>query len=178
MAYCWKCGEELREGSEFCASCGSPAYKEKSVPGSAPRPARPGTSAHEKEEKGQEKQEEKGQGLDEKYHRNPLGFVTFAVTVIWLGIFLVLQNQDVFAKTDRGWAIFVWGLAVLAVIEVGLRLTVPRWRQPVVGKVIWAAIWGGVGAGLWSRGNWEIIGPIVLIAIGVAMVMGRVWPRR
>ena len=178
MAYCWKCGAEMHEGSEFCASCGSPAYKEKSAPDGAPHPVRPGTSAHEKEEKAQEKQEEKGQGLDEKYHRNPLGFVTFALAVIWLGVFLVLQNQEVFVRTPKGWAIFVWGLAVLAAIEVGLRLTVPRWRQPVVGKVIWAAIWVGVGAGLWSRGNWEIIGPIVLIAIGVAMVVGRVWPRR
>ena len=178
MAYCWKCGEELREGAEFCSSCGSPVHKERSVPDSAPHPARPGPPVHEKEEKGQEKQEEKGQGLEEKYHRNPLGFVTFAVAVVWLGIFLVLQNQDVVARDLRGWAIFVWGLAVLAVIEVGLRLTVPRWRQPVVGKVIWAAIWTGVGVGFWTTGNWEIIGPIVLIAIGVAMVVGRVLPRR
>jgi hypothetical protein len=137
-----------------------------------------GYPRHEKDEKGQEKQEEKGQGLDEKYRRNPLGFVTFALAVIWLGIFLLLQNQDVFAKTDKGWAIFVWGLAVLAVVEVGLRLTIPRWRQPVVGRVIWAAIWVGVGVGLWSQGNWEIVGPIVLIAIGVAMVVGRALPRR
>lgn len=137
-----------------------------------------GYPRHEKEEKAQEKQDEKGQGLDEKYKRNPLGFVTFALAVIWLGIFLLLQNQDVFARDDRGWAIFVWGLAGLAAIEVWLRLTVPRWRQPVVGRVIWAAIWAGVGVGLWSEGNWEIIGPIVLIAIGVAMVVGRILPRR
>jgi hypothetical protein len=136
-----------------------------------------GTPQNEKAEKGQEKQEEKGQGLDEKYRKNPLGFVTFAILIIWLGVFLLLKNRGVFAEGDQSWAIFVWGLAGLSVAEVLIRLLVPRWRQPVVGTIIWAAVWTGVGIGLWTD-DWEIIGPVILIAVGVALVAGRLIRRR
>jgi peptidoglycan/LPS O-acetylase OafA/YrhL len=133
---------------------------------------------NEKDEKGQEKQEEKGQGLDEKYRKNPLGFVTFALMVIWLGVFLLLQNQGVFADDNRGWAIFVWGLAALSLAELVIRVGVPRWRRATGGSFVWTAILIGVGFGLWYEGNWEIIGPIVVIAIGVALLVGRLAPRR
>jgi hypothetical protein len=133
---------------------------------------------NEKDEKVQEKQQEKGQGLDEKYRKNPLGFVTFALVVIWLGVFLLLRNQGVFADDDRHWAIFAWGGGALALIEAMLRVAVPRWRQPVVGGFVGAAIWIGVGFGLWFEDNWEIIGPIVIIAVGVGVLVGRIAPRR
>lgn len=137
-----------------------------------------GDPRYEKQEKGQEKQEEKGQGLDEKYRRNPVRFVTSAVVLIWLGAFLLLQNQGIFTENDRGWAIFVWGAAGLFLVEVAIRLVAPRWRQPVVGTFILAAVLTGVGAGLWSKDNWEIIGPIILIAVGIVLVAGRLLPRR
>ncbi len=137
---------------------------------------------HEKQdekqgEKEQEKQQEKGQGLDEKYRRNPLGFVTFAILVIWLGITLLLQNAGVISTSDHGWAIFFWGGGALILAVALLRLAVPRWRRPIVGSVVWGAIWLGIGFGLWY-GNWEIIGPIVIIAVGVAILLGRLAPRR
>jgi hypothetical protein len=133
---------------------------------------------HEKDEKGQEKQQEKGRGVDEKYRKNPLGFVTFALLVIWLGVFLLLQNQHVFADDHRSWAIFAWGGGALALVEAMLRVAVPRWRQPVVGGFVGAAIWIGVGFGLRYESNWEIVGPIMIIAVGVAILLGRIAPRR
>ena len=137
-----------------------------------------GDSRHEKQEKGQEKEQEKGQGLDEKYRRNPLGFVTFALLIIWLGVFLLLQRRGILADDWKGWAIFAWGGGGLAFIEALIRLNVPRWRQPVIGGFVGAAIWTGVGFVCWQGGDWEIIGPIVIIAIGVAILAGRLMPRR
>jgi hypothetical protein len=132
---------------------------------------------NEKEEKGQEKQQEKGQGLDEKYRRDPAGFVAFAFVIIWLGVFLLLRNQGVISDDDRGWAVFAWGVAAIFIIEILVRLLVPRWRQPLGGSFIPLVIAVGVGFGLWTD-DWEIVGPIAVIAVGVAILAGRLVPRR
>ena len=63
--------------------------------------------------------------------------------------------------------------SVMAVV----RAAVPRFRRPVIGGFVWGAIWLGVGFGLWFD-RWEVIGPIVIIAIGVAVLVGRLVPRR
>lgn len=129
------------------------------------------------DEKEQEKHQEKGRNLDEKYKRNPLGFVAWALVIIWLGVTLLLQNTEVIGEDDRQWAVFFWGGGAIFLAEAIVRLAVPRWRRPVIGSFIWGAIWLGVGFGLWY-GNWEIIGPIVIIALGVAILAGRLAPRR
>jgi hypothetical protein len=128
-------------------------------------------------EKEQEKRQEKGQGLDEKYRRNPLGFVAWVLIIIWLGVTLLLQNTDVIADNDRGWAVFVWGAGVVFLTEALLRVAVPRWRHPVRGNFVLGAVLVGVGFGLYYD-KWEVIGPIVIIAVGVAILVGRLMPRR
>jgi hypothetical protein len=139
-----------------------------------------GMPRYEKQEKGQEKQEEKGKGPDEKYERNPLGFIIFAIDLFWLGVYLLLRNRHVFADTDQSWAYLVWGIAALGAVEIVIRLMVPRWRRAVTGTFVWTVIWAGVGFGLWTNNDndWEIIGPVVIIAVAVAMVLGRLIPRR
>ncbi len=131
------------------------------------------------DEKEREKKQEKGGGLDEKYRRDPLSFVTWALLIIWLGVDLLFQNTNVgpFAKSGQGWAIFVWGVGALILGEALIRLLVPRWRRSILGSFVWGAIWLGVGFGLWF-GEWEIIGPIVIIALGVGILAGRLVPRR
>jgi hypothetical protein len=129
------------------------------------------------DEKEREKKQEKGGGLDEKYSRDPLGFVSWALLIIWLGVTLLLQNVDVIADDDKGWAVFAWGGGVIIFAEALLRLAIPRFRRPIVGAFIWGAIWVGVGFGLWYD-EWEIIGPIIIIAVGVAILVGRLIPRR
>ena len=133
---------------------------------------------NEKEEKGQEKRDEKGQGPDEKYERNPVGYLLFAVLLFWVGVFFLLRNRHIIPDDDRGWAYLVWGAAALAFLEIAIRLAIPRFRRALTGTFVWAAIWTGVGAGLWTGGDWEIIGPVILIAVGIALVVGRLVPRR
>ena len=142
-------------------------------------PRRPEKADEKQSEKEQEKQQEKGGGLDEKYHRNPLGFVSWSLIIIWLGVTLLLQNIDAFGigNDEQGWGVFAWGVGVIIIAEALIRLTVPRWRQGVTGSLIWGAIAIGVGFGLWF-GNWEVIGPIVVIAVGVGILLSRVLPRR
>jgi len=142
------------------------------------RPQRHDEKHDEKQgEKEQEKKQEKGQGLDEKYRRNPLGFVSFALLVIWLGVSLLLQNAGVIEDGNHGWAIFFWGGGVIILVLAIFQLLIPRFRRPVVGSFVWGAIWLGIGFGLWYD-KWEVIGPLVIIAIGVAILVGRLVPRR
>lgn len=132
------------------------------------------------DEKEQEKRREKGGGLDEKYRRNPAGFVGWVILLIWLGVNLLLQNLEVgvFGEDDgKEWAVFFWGGAVIIFAEVLARMAVPRWRTAPMGALVWGAIWAGVGFGLWYD-KWAIIGPIVIIAVGLAILLGRLLPRR
>lgn len=138
--------------------------------GQRPRPEK-------QDEKEQEKRREKGEGLDEKYHRNPLGFVAWALVLIWLGVTLLLQNTDTIRDDDRGWAIFFWGGGGIFLMEALIRMAIPRFRRPLVGSLVWGAIWVGVGFGLWYK-EWQVIGPLVIIAIGVGILIGRLMPRR
>jgi hypothetical protein len=147
-------------------------------------PEQSGQNRGEKQdEKQHEKKQEKGRGVDEKYRRNPLGFVSFALLIIWLGITLLLGNADVFGaenavgRDEHQWSFFLWGGGVIILLGALTRLMVPRWRRPVVGSFIWGAIWVGAGFGL-RYDKWEVIGPIVIIAIGVAILAGRLAPRR
>jgi hypothetical protein len=137
-----------------------------------------GMPRYEKEEKAQEKQEEKGRGPDEKYERNPLGFMMFAVALFWLGVYLLLRNRRVFPDTDQSWAYLVWGVAGIALVEIIIRLMVPRWRKAITGTFVWGVIWAGVGFGMWTNSDWDIVGPVVIIAIAIALVLGRLIPRR
>jgi hypothetical protein len=155
-----------------------PQYSQQYPPPPPQPPQRRDEKQDEKQgEKEQEKKQEKGQGLDEKYRRNPLGFVSVALLVIWLGVTLLLQNAGVIEDSDHGWAVFFWGGGIIILILAVFRLLIPRFRRPVLGAFVWGAIWLGIGFGLWYD-KWEVIGPIVIIAIGVAILVGRLVPRR
>jgi len=134
-------------------------------------------------EKEREKKQEKGQGMDEKYRRNPVGFVAWALVIIWFGVTMLLQNLDVFGmdNEDLQWAVFFWGGGAIFLAAAILRLLIPQWRRPVVGSLIWGAVWVAVGFGFWKGWEdniWEIIVPIVIIAVGVGILVSRLTPRR
>lgn len=129
------------------------------------------------DEKEEEKKQEKGENLDEKYRRDPVGFVGFTLVIIWLGVTLLLRQRVDAFEGDDGWAVFAWGVAAIFVVGALLRLAVPRWRQSVGGAFIVGVIAAGVGFGLWYD-DWDFVWPVVIIAIGVGILAGRLLPRR
>jgi hypothetical protein len=139
----------------------------------------------EKEEKELSKHEEKGR--EEKYRRDPLGTTVWALVLIWLGVVLLASNMgwlDPVSSFLRrlsigfnppfeipffglsAWSIFFlgWGLIVLG--EIVIRLLMPAYRRPVLGSFIWALVLFGIGIG-----NWNLIWPLVIIAIGVVVLV-------
>lgn len=121
---------------------------------------------NEKEEK-----DEKDQGgWDEKWRRDPVDAAMWAIILIWAGIVLLASNVNAFDD----WGIEVWSIgflgAGLIVLLVALfRLMVPAYRRPLGGNLVFAAILIGIGLG--DIIGWVIIGPLVLIAIGVGVLL-------
>jgi len=144
---------------------------------------------NEKEEKDLKKREEKS--AEEKWERDPLGAIVWAAILIWAGIVLLAANLgflnwmndvlewlpdfvynqtvDIDIVPGEGWTLFFVGGAAILLAEVIIRLLFPGYRKPVLGTIILAAVFLGLGLG-----SWNCIWPFVLIGLGVSiLVRGR-----
>lgn len=128
-------------------------------------------------EKEQEKQREKSQ---EKYRSDPLTSMIWAIILIWAGIAFLVTNFDIFQgipflQEFEGWDLVFAGVGVILLGEVIVRLTVPAYSGPVIGRLIFALVMLSIGLG--DRFGWDIIWPIAIIIIGVLMLFGGVFKR-
>ncbi len=138
---------------------------------------------NEKDEKELRKQEEKSpeeKSYEEKWRRDPLGSLIWALILIWAGVVWLASNLGLFEDRRIGvvdlpwelpfepaaWTVFFLGAGVLVLIEVGIRLLMPAYRQPVLGSFIWAIVLFGI-----ALGNWAVIWPVILIAIGASILL-------
>jgi len=132
------------------------------------------------EEKHQEKEEEKRheKDHDEKWRHNPLGAAIWALILIWAGIVFLAQNMGLLTGFEMlsPWSLVLAGAGVLLLLEVLVRLVVPEYRRPVIGTLIVGLVL--LAAGLGSLQNWDLLWPILLIAAGVALLLGFITRRR
>lgn len=143
---------------------------------------------NEKEEKEVDKREEKT--VEEKWRRDPLASITWAVILIWAGLVLLADNMgwlqvvplnnllpEGFRVLNPGtWSIILGGAGVIILIEVVIRLLVPAYRAPIGGSLILAAILIGVFLG--NVFGWELIWPLIVIAIGLSILLRGFWRRQ
>jgi hypothetical protein len=145
------------------------------------------------EEKVQEKEEEK---VEEKEPQDALSAIVFALILIWAGVVLLahnfgfldffegLINQLPLGRLDlpweeisffgaTAWRLFFLGAGALVLIEVVIRLIVPEYRRRVFGSIIGAIVLIAVGLG-----SWNLIWPLILIAIGASILLRGVLGRR
>lgn len=135
--------------------------------------------------KHEEKLEEKSP--EEKWRRDPLGLVIWAVILIWIGFALLASNArwrdaiDGFLAQLRFqaaesplegavdqlsvWSIIFLGAGLILLVEVAIRLIFTAYRRPVLGTLILAIILIGVGLN-----SWVLIWPVVIILIGLAFL--------
>lgn len=128
----------------------------------------PRNEKDEKEEKG------RGESWDEKWRSDPLNAAWWALVLIWAGLVLIAENMGILVNLGiRGeaWAIGFLGAGILALLLVVIRLLVPAYRRPVTGSIIFGFILVGIGLGELTR--WDIVGALVLIAIGVSIFLSR-----
>lgn len=137
------------------------------------------------DEKEMEKHEEKSteeKNYEEKYRRDPLGAIVWAVILIWVGIVLLAENLGYleqlglrlnFAKlpfevpfVGSSWSLIFLGIAVIVLIEIAIRLLIPDYRRPLMGNVIFLIVCIGL-----AFGSWQLIWPLILIAIGASILL-------
>lgn len=128
------------------------------------------------------------QEKDEKDRRDPLGALSSAAFLIWAGVVLLLNNMgraailtavldrlnvpEMWLPFDlpfvdlRVWQAFFLGWAVIVLAEAFVRTLVPIYRWNVIGNLFWAGVLLGI-----TLGRWTIIGPAVLIAIGLSVLI-------
>lgn len=119
----------------------------------------------EKEEAGRE------EGWEEKWHRDPINTTLWALILIWAGLVLIAINLDIFRAGWDAWPIIFLGAGVIVLLGVVVRLLVPAYRRPVTGSIILGFILLGIGLGQLLQ--WEIVGALVLIAIGLSILLSR-----
>ena len=137
-------------------------------------PQRPHWADEKEEEKHEEKQEEKRpeeKRWDEKYRQDPLGGIIWPVIFVWAGLSLLAGNLGLLPPTllIPGWGLAFTGAGLILLLEVLIRLTVPTYRRPVVGTAILAVIFLGIG--LQGAMRWELIWPLALVLIGLAILL-------
>jgi hypothetical protein len=119
----------------------------------------------------EEKQEKDQGGWDEKWRRDPVDAAMWAMILIWIGFMLLASNLGWFLGFEQlpAWSIGFLGAGVIVLLAAAFRLLVPAYRRPLAGNLIFAAILFGIGLG--ELVGWLIIGPLVIIAIGVGLLL-------
>ena len=133
----------------------------------------------QRDEKHDEKQREK----DEKNRSDPLSTAVWGAIIIWAGLVLLADNMGILANLGFGgvttpgvfpfrlstWGLIFTGAAVIIFLEVAIRLLVPTYRRHVIGSIILAFVFLGIGLG--NLISWGVIWALVLIAIGVLVLL-------
>ncbi len=132
------------------------------------------------EEKRGEKRDEKGRGWDEKYERDPLRMISIAAILIWGGLVALAGTLKLFAFDweGHGWAIFLLGTGVILIGKVIIRELVPHFRRPIGVSLIIGIVLLAVGISDLINWNWNYVGPIILVIIGLVIILRGVFRHR
>jgi Flp pilus assembly protein TadB len=137
---------------------------------------------YEKEEKEEEKEFEKQQekqqpekGWDEKYRRDPLRALTWALILIWAGVALLIYNLGIleglgFLDQMEASSLVFLGAGLIVLAMVLFRILNPEYRRPITGNIIVGFVLIGVGLGD-ALGS-EVVWAVIIIAIGVSLLLG------
>ena len=132
----------------------------------------------EKRREKDEKEDEKRKGWDEKWRRDRVNAVAWAVVIIWGALVILAETtgyKDHFSWWE-GWAVFFAGAGAVLLLTAFYRLLVPQHRRAVTGNVIIGLVLLGIGLG--SLISWNYIWVIILIAIALMILIRAFVPRR
>ena len=117
----------------------------------------------------------------EKWQRDPLSSIVWAGMLIWAGVALLLANLGILSwrigdNRIEPWSIVLIGAGVILLIEVLIRLIMPAYRRAVGGTLFFAALL--LAFGLEDFVGWDIMWPLLLIALGVFVLLRGVFRGR
>ncbi|MBN1536989.1 MAG: hypothetical protein JW908_09680 [Anaerolineales bacterium] len=138
----------------------------------------------EKQEKEVEKTEEKSpeeKNWDEKWRRDPVNTAAWAAIFIWAGFVFLLDNLGLLARFLSGiggeslvealqpWGVVLVGAGGIVILSAAARLLIPEHRRPVFGTFILGIFLISIGLG--ELFSWNIILPLLLIALGISILV-------
>ncbi len=146
------------------------------------------------DEKDLEKREEKPReekNVDEKYRRDPISAIIWAILLIYAGLILLADNlgyletwlANLAAATNLAfladlpvWSVILLGAGIILLIEVLIRLLIPEYRRGVGGTIVFAFILIGVSLG--NQIGWTLVLPLILIGAGLAILVRGLFGKR
>ncbi len=174
--FCPRCGSQVPADAAFCPRCGA----QLSATTQAPTPSQPPTPyysrreyrRHEKQEKNEKAEKgEKGRGPGGSL----IGPIVGGLILIWLGVTFYLQESGVISSSNW-WAYFLVGIGVILIIQ-GL-LFYARSRRTSFGPFIGGVILILIGLTYISNYSFGNLWPLILVAIGVAVIASAYAGRR
>lgn len=141
----------------------------------------------DRDEKEMQKREEKApeeKSWDEKWQRDPVNSVVWAAIFIWAGLVLLADNLGYltwlrqlaystgnveFVGGTGAWSLIFLGAGVIVFLGVVARILLPEYRRPLSGSLFFAVILVGIGLG--NLFGWNVIWPLILIALGLSIIL-------
>jgi hypothetical protein len=124
----------------------------------------------EKEEKDSSEREwDKGEQWSGGDALGPLGW---GLVIIFAGLAFVAVNLGMYPwlAWDNVWSGIFIGAGLLFLLEVILRILMPTYRRPIRGRIILAFV--ALAIGLGGIIGWEVTWPLIIIAVGLAVIIG------
>jgi hypothetical protein len=127
---------------------------------------------HERDEKEEKERHGHEEKQEKEQPRDPLSSVLWALFLIIAGVILLAESQGWITWDQFGglWNLFFFGIGVLLLLEAVLRLMLPAYRRPILGQVIAGIVLLAIGLG--GMTGFQLTGPVILIGIGLAILLG------
>jgi hypothetical protein len=124
------------------------------------------------QEKTREKEDEKR--WEEKWRRDPLSSIAWAVILIWAGVAFLISNLGLMnwfgpIGLIEPWSLIFAGAGLILLAVVVARLVLPEYRRPVVGTLILALVFLGIGLG--DTLGAGVVWALIVIGIGVTFLL-------
>ncbi len=135
---------------------------------------------HDEKDEKEEKRHEK----EEKGRNDPLSTIIWGMIIIWAGLVFLAESMGLLAGLKTGdwfpgmrfvgrmeaWSLIFLGAGLIVLLEAAIRYAMPSYRRAIAGTVILGFVFIGIGLGNWI--GWNMVGPLILIGIGAAILFG------
>jgi hypothetical protein len=113
---------------------------------------------------------------------NEISNFAWAFVLLWAGLVFLAENLGYLhrwistlpglpasAYGIQAWSIVFLGAGLIFFIEAIVQIFIPGQRKHFTGPLIMAAV--GMGLGLGQVFSWSLVGPFILIAIGISFLL-------
>jgi hypothetical protein len=129
-----------------------------------------------KDEKQEKEEKDSGQREWDKGEQwtggDALGPLVWGLIIILAGLVFAAANLGMYPwlTWENAWSYIFLGAGLLFLLEILLRILMPTYRRPVRGRIILAFV--ALAIGLGGLVGWELTWPFVIIAVGLAIIVG------